>query len=385
MKDNMRKFFYLSLLGAAAAATCTTAMAQTAPSAATVQIYGVLDTGVETLDNVGPGQVRLTRIPSNTGTVPSRFGFRGSEDLGGGLSAVFNLEAGIAMDTGTSGQGGRMFGRQASVGINSPLGSITLGRLYSMLFYSQLDADILGPNIYGASALDSYIPNARQDNAIAYRGTFSGLTLGASYSFGRDTVNAGPSPGGTNCAGESGSDSQACRAQSYMLKYDASGWGVAVAYDEQRGRTTTGPTDIVLPLGLNSSNKKDTRTVVNGYFKLSDVKIGAGVIQRDNDGDVLKSKSNLWYIGAAYPLTPFWTIDGQVYKLDYNDSPNFNATLYAARALYAFSKRTSVYGQVGHIKNSAASILSASGGQPGSNTAPGVSQTGFMFGVRHAF
>lgn len=61
-----------------------------------------------------------------------------------------------------------------------------------MLFYSLLDSDILGPNVYSTASLDVYIPNARAGNAIGYRGTFNGLTLGATYSFGRDTVNAGP-------------------------------------------------------------------------------------------------------------------------------------------------------------------------------------------------
>ena len=90
-------------------------------------------------------------------------------------------------------------------------------------------------------------------------------------------------------------------------------------------------------------------------------------------------------IGQA-PAANAWEVVSTTFTAsDYSDNTNFNATLYAVRALYAFSKRTSVYGQMGHIKNSAASILSASGGQPGSNTAPGMSQTGFMFGVRHAF
>ena len=56
---------------------------------------------------------------------------------------------------------------------------MTLGRQYTMLFWSQLDADILGPNMFGSGSLDSYLPNARTDNAIAYRGKLGGVELGS--------------------------------------------------------------------------------------------------------------------------------------------------------------------------------------------------------------
>ncbi|MDR0213922.1 MAG: porin, partial [Comamonas sp.] len=65
-----------------------------------VQIYGILDTAVETMNNVGAGRSTLTRMPNLSGSVPSRLGFRGREDLGGGLSASFTLEMGIAPDSG---------------------------------------------------------------------------------------------------------------------------------------------------------------------------------------------------------------------------------------------------------------------------------------------
>jgi len=88
-----------------------------------------------------------------------------------------------------------------------------------MLYWSLLDADVLGPGLYGSGSLDNTIPNARADNAVAYRGSFNGLTLGATCSLGRDAVHAG-SPAGTNCPGELASDPEACREWSAMLKYD---------------------------------------------------------------------------------------------------------------------------------------------------------------------
>ncbi len=370
-----------ALIGATAALA---AHAQTPPSGSSVSIYGLMDLGVEYVNNVGATGSSLTRMPSNTGTLPSRLGFRGSEDLGGGLKAIFTLEMGLAPDQGTLGQGGRGFGRQSFVGLEGPWGSVTAGRQYSMLFYSMLNADVMGPALYAPGSLDSYIPNARADNALSYRGTFGGFTLGAEYSFGRDTVNAGPSPVGTNCAGESATDSKACRQWSAMAKYDTPTWGAALAYDRQNGRNTTGATDLVFG-NLNSSSKSDSRLAVNGYVKVAGAKIGAGLIRRDNDGDAAKPRSDLWFIGASYPLTGNLTLDGQYLRLNYKSVSDFDSQMLAARLTYALSKRTAIYTQIGHIRNDRLAAVSVSGGAAGSNPAAGASQTGFNVGVRHAF
>lgn len=139
-----------------------------------VTLYGLLDASVEHLTDVGQGGASLNRMPGLTGSVPSRIGLRGSEDLGGGLRALFTMEQGLALDAGVLNQGGRAWGRQAFVGLSGDWGSLTLGRQYTMLYWSQLDADILGPNAYGAASLDSYLPNARADNALAWRAGLGG-------------------------------------------------------------------------------------------------------------------------------------------------------------------------------------------------------------------
>lgn len=357
------------------------AHAQAAPPSS-VTLYGLIDAGVEYVNKVD-GKGSLQRMPSNTGSLPSRVGFRGSEDLGNGLRAVFTAEMGFAPDQGTAGQGGRLFGRQAFVGLAGPWGAVTAGRQYSMLFWSMLDADIIGPAVHGIGSLDSYIPNARADNALAYRGTFGALQLGAQYSLGRDAVNAGPSPVGTNCPGES-ADSKACRQWSMLGKYDTPGWGVALAYDRQHGRALTGGTDAVFG-GLNSSSKTDERLHLGGYVKIADAKIGAGLLRRDNDGDAVKPRSDMWYLGAAYPLTKALTLDGQVMNLRYRNVADYDSTLVTARLVYSFSKRTAVYGQIGHISNDRRAAVSVSGGATGSNPAAGSSQDGLMVGMRHSF
>ena len=350
-----------------------------------VTLYGIIDAGIETVSNAAPGGGRITRVPSNTGMLPSRFGMRGKEDLGSGLSAIFTLESGFTPDTGTLAQGGRLFGRQSLVGLSGAWGAVTLGRQWTMTFWSTIDSDIAGPSIYGISALDSYLPNARADNAIAYKGKFSDWTVGATYSAGRDAVNAGPSPAGTNCPGESGVDAKACREWSAMVKYDTQGWGAAVAYDQIHGRTPAGAADVVLPAGLINSALSYGRLMVHGYVNMAALKIGGGLIRRKNEGSAARPKSDLWYIGASYPLTPAWTIEANLAKLSYRNADNFDSTLLAVKSVYRLSKRTALYAQVGTMRNGSLANLSVSGGAPGSNPAPGGSQTGAMLGINHTF
>ena len=357
------------------------AQAQTASS---VTLYGHLDTGIEHLTNVQGGG-SLTRMPGLTGTAPSRWGLRGSEDLGGGLSAVFALESGFGPDAGTFNQGGRGFGRQAWVGLSGGWGSVSLGRNYTMLYWALFDADLLGPNAFGLSSLDSYIPNTRTDNSLAYRGRFGAWSLGATYSLGRDAVNAGPSPAGTNCAGESATDRQACRQWSAMLKYDTAPWGFALAVDEMRGGAGAFA-------GLTRSDLKDRRIMLNGYAALSPtIKLGAGLMRRDNDAAQAASASNgatprstLAWGGLSWSPSAAVVVDGQLQQLRYARGGD-RSTLLALRATYRFSKRTAVYAQAARIDNGQRLAISVSSAAAGGSPLAGASQTGLMLGLRHSF
>jgi len=339
-------------------------------------LYGVVDTGIEYVNRVGPNQNSVVRMPNITGTVPSRWGLRGTEDLGGGMKAAFVLESGFAPDAGTSGQGGRLFGRQAWVGLSGPWGQVALGRQYTMLFWALLDSDILGPQVFGTGSLDAYLPNTRADNAISYKGTFGGLTIGATYSFGRDSVNAGPSVAGANCAGENPGDKSACREWSALLQYSTANWGVSAAYDSLRG----GPGAFG---GLTSSGLKDDRLSLSGFALFSKTKVGLGVIRRDNDGSPTP-RSDLWYAGVAYDLTPALTLSGQLNYLKYHNSDN-KAFLPAVRAMYSFSKRTAAYATVGYITNGGQLGLSVSSGAAGATPQAGGAQVGAMLGMKHIF
>jgi len=117
---------------------------------------------------------------------------------------------------------------------------------------------------------------------------------------------------------------------------------------------------------------------------IGDAKIGAGVIHRKNDASAATPKSDLVYLGAAYPVTPLFILDGELAQLKFMDSAN-KARLFALRGTYLFSKRTALYATAGRIANDGTLALSASGAAAGGNPAAGTSQLGFATGIRHSF
>lgn len=345
-----------------------------------VTLYGVIDTGIEYVTNIGPKKASSFHVPTLTATLPSLWGLRGKEDLGGGLSAVFVLESGFAPSQGTLNQGGRLFGRQAYVGLSGRWGTLTLGRQYSQIFWTVLTGDTLAPNIFAAADLDPYLTQPRVDNAVTYSFTSSGFTVGATYSFGRDAADSAPAGG---CAGQSPTDWRACKSMSAMVKYDAGKWGVAAAFDRNYGGGGRGSP-------LPSSSQTDTRAVIDGFVKLGQAMIGAGFQHRINHGvqtlTVSDATSNYWWIGANYLVRPNIALDAQFGRITVS-SADSGGSIIAARAMYFFSKSTSVYVTAGHVFNERKASFSIDGGvvPPASTPLPGVDQTGAMVGIRHMF
>jgi len=374
-------------------------------------LYGTIASGLEYVNNIAKsadgtaGKSSSVHFNNLTNNWPSLWGLRGSEDLGGGLSAVYTIESGFNTGTGTSQQAGRLFGRQAYVGLKGDWGQLAFGRQYNMLNVALRRADFLGPNIYGLGNLDTYIPNARMDNSITYMGEFDGFQVGAAWARGRDTVNAG-NAAGTNC-GVDYANSSACQAYSFMLGYNTSDWGVAGAYDVISGNTVP---------NFYSLNKDqdDTRWMLNGWMRvMPDLKLSLIYMHRKNEagvpgvpfgidnawsgwwGDDLGQRSNMYSLNAAWQATPEVLVDGSVNFMDYKDArdvygpgsqPKSNAWLYVVRSQYSLSKRTSLYAQASYIKNKGLSSLSATSGTA-RTPAPrqGGNQTALGIGIRHNF
>lgn len=355
------------LLAAAAGLAVVSGGAQ----AQNVTLYGLLDASVEHLDNIGAAGEGLTRMNTLAGSFASRWGMRGSEDLGGGLKAVFTLESGFGIDSGVSQQGNRLFGRQAFVGVSGDWGQVALGRQYASLFYVSIKTDPFLASAYGPGAFDTYLAGPRLDNSISYLGKWGGLTAHAIYSLGRDN-NGSATP---TCAGESATINEACHSWSVGALYEGAGttWGVGGWYDAQEIATGVG---------------SDDRFSVNGYVSLGQAKIMANFLRRDNDTTGTSVKSNLWSIAASYPFTPQITGEISYYDFDLKGS-DADSQMVAARLNYNFSKRTTAYVYVAHMMNDGTANRSVSIGTlpPPSpvNPAAGENQTGFMVGLVHRF
>ncbi len=355
-----------------AATTLGALSAGAATAQAQVVIYGVLDSGVEYVNHANAAGDSVVKVPNLTGTVPSRLGFRGTENLGGDLSAVFALESGFYVDTGALGYGGRLFGRTAYVGLKNSYGTLTLGRQSNMTAISLMKADILTTNIHGNGNIDNYLPNSRSDNSIAYIGTFNGVTLGATYSLGRDAANTG-GPAATNCPGEAPGNAQACRQATGLLAYDTPRFGVAAAQDVMHGNAGAA-------FGLVSSDYTDKRSSLNGYVLFDTTKVGLGTMQRRTQ-TATKVRADLYFLGLSRPMTEKLVLDTQVARLSVRDTDKVS-TLWVARTVYALSKRTATYASLGYMRNKGAAALPV---DAGGSTGPGMNQTGLMIGVRHSF
>ncbi|MGU7783815.1 porin [Burkholderia sp. PU8-34] len=162
------------------------AFAGAAHAQSSVTLYGIIDEGFIFNNNAKGGH--LYGLASGV-LQGSRFGLRGTEDLGAGLKAIFVLENGFDVNSGKLGQGGLMFGRQAYVGLSSNFGTVTLGRQYDSVvdFVGPLEAgDQWGGYIAAHPGdLDNFNNAYRVNNAVKYTSpTYNGFSFGGMYSFG---------------------------------------------------------------------------------------------------------------------------------------------------------------------------------------------------------
>ena len=375
----------LALLGGAfiSSMVCTKVEAQS------VTLYGILDTGIEYVNHANGSGASVVREPINTGTVPSRWGLTGKESLGGDWKAIFTLENGFDVGTGLLKQGGRLFGRQAFVGLDGPYGTLTFGRQYSMVVPQFSQFSSVGPNIYGFASLDPWITNARSDNTIAYRKDIGNLSAGLTYSLGRDNSPAGGfnTPGEGTCAGSLPGNASACREWSAMLSYVGDPWGAGIAYDSQNG----GPGSAVnlfngvTPLLFTSGSNRDDRFLADAYFKFGDLRVSAFWEHRHVEPQTPSGAgvtSDQMALEALYQLTPALSIEGLVQRI-VNSQQDTRANMEMANVTYFLSKRTALYANLAFLQNSrkAAYAISLGGATPGN----GMSQLGAMVGIRHSF
>jgi len=294
-----------------------------ASAQSSVTVYGIADVWFGSAKSAG---VRQTAIGSG-GVDQSRFGFKGTEDLGGGLKANFVLEQGFNIDDGSQATPGKMFSRHSYVGLSGNFGEIRLGRTMTPFddinpltvpgFNSGLAPTV---NVWKSTdlgnGLGSYNPNPA--NTVYYASpSFSGVSGAASYSLGENKNTPTPGVG-------------AGRTASFNIKYEGGPVYAGLAYQTEKanGAATT---------------VKFTR--LNGSYDLGVVKLLAGY-GRVADQTVSGNKTTEWEIGADVPVTSALTLSGGYAQSKDNYAFNAKRTGLGLAASYSLSKRTSIYGGV---------------------------------------
>lgn len=341
-----------SLIALAVLAASGAAMAQSS-----VTLFGIVDTGFAYVDNAS-GNDSVYGL-STSGNATSRLGFRGVEDLGGGLKAGFWLEGEIFGDDGNS--KGFNFQRRSTVSLAGGFGEVRLGRDMTPGYSKFISYDVFGQvgigqfmgwsNWYGTSGDADGI---RSSNMISYyTPDFSGFTAGLGYGFDEQTSGkAGRYVGG-------------------YVAYENGPLGVAVSYDQRN---------------LAADVDRNALTVA-GSYNLNVVKLNAIIQQtKDDVPGASDRKVNAYALGASAPIGA-----GEV-KLQYalydQKAIDSKAHQISLGYVHNLSKRTALYGTVAYLKNKDASNLSLAAKNLGSNlTGPGAgeNQTGVQLGIRHSF
>ncbi|MBX7229679.1 MAG: porin [Burkholderiaceae bacterium] len=362
----------LAVLGAFAGA----AQAQTS-----VTMFGIVDAALGHISTTNNGSV--TGL-SSSGINSTRFGVRGTEDLGGGMRAAFWLEAGLNNDngsfggtntnnqsTGGTGGGGLTFNRRATVSLLGNFGEVRLGRDYVPTFWNLTIFDPFGTNGVAQSTninLITAMPTSvRASNSIAYflPSNLGGLYGQATYAFGENNSNA-------------------------ANKRDGNHAGLRVGY-------AGGPFDIAVAAGKTKYVAGDYKVAnIGGSYNFGFLKL-MGQYGTNEVTNVTKWKTGL--IGLTAPLGQGeLRFDVAQTKVD-NLIPvvpapystyavaDGKATQFGIGYVYNLSKRTAAYAHYVHIKNRDGARFEANTNglvSPTLNTAGGKS-TGYEFGVRHSF
>jgi len=360
MKQIHRRKGRQVLLAAAAATAGAGAHAQSS-----VTLYGVVDANVEYVSNfsstvpnaanrftTGPGH-SVVRMNSG-GLSGSRFGMRGTEDLGGGMQAMFVLDSGFAIDNGQQSFGGRLFGRDAWVGLKREgVGRISFGRQTTSIYdgLANFTAAFYTNQYEPGSSIGGF--SSRSDNMAKYAGQFGAVTAIAHWSFGNGVFGAGETPG------------QFRRDSGYgaALNYLGESFGIGIAHDQYSPTLATiGDIGNFRRTGIAGSYATGPLKFVGGYRWGLD-KTGSGApLWRDN----------FYWIGTNYQATPalaltlaYYYDDVRLANVSLNrlpavDTKNRWQVLFIAD--YALSKKTDIYLTTAYAKNAGLNLDTAETG-----------------------
>ncbi|AOK27460.1 porin [Burkholderia ubonensis] len=387
------------LTAAILAATAGAAHAQSS-----VTLYGLIDAGISFANHskTATGNDRLFKYDDGVAQ-GSRWGLRGTEDLGGGLKAIFVLENGFNSGTGALGQGGAIFGRQAYVGLSTAqYGTVTFGRQYSFSTdvlganYSTGGNTVAGNYAYHVNDVDQ-LTSSRINNAVKFQSAnYAGFTFGALYGFSNSTDFAGApatTSGTTTTPGSS-------RAYSFGLNYANGPFSLGAAYTDIRY-----PSQSIAPNGSSNFNLSLANISTGTVRDLRTYGVGGRYIwgpatawllwtrtQFSTVSGVGGSFYNAYEAGVKYALTPALSAAaGYTYT---NATQNGGSAHWNQGDLaldYALSKRTDVYGLVVYQQASGNTGTTNVAAQIGSSTSyfntsgNAQNQLAVRVGIRHKF
>jgi len=355
-----------SLIALAALATVATA----AQAQSSVTLYGIVDMGVMSSNphNTAAGSTGSTLATVSGALSTSRWGVRGTEDLGAGLKASFNLESELAAGTGVAGGSviasgstttGVLFHRASNVTLEKAgLGSVQLGRMNRLEYDAVIANDAFGAANFGGAVRVAYIgsgviPNAdaRYANAVVLKSAnIGGLVLAYQHQFGGQA-----------------SDNSAYSADSVSANYTLGKFQALATWAQNN----------------NVGGTKDNRVVTLGAnYDFGVVKAYVGHMERvvAKDDDKIKAQ----YVGLKAPVTAKISVFGQYTKIDNAAAvANNDAKVYGVGATYAFSPRTTAYVMHGSAQNDNTAKVYVS--NLAATAAEGKDQTATVIGIRHSF
>lgn len=360
-------------------------IAGAASAQSNVTFYGIVDLGID-YDN-GKSRDATTGSTSkwtmaSGQTSGSRFGFKGSEDLGGGLAAIFTLENGFNADDGSQGYGGRIFGRQSWVGLSGGFGAVKFGRQYSTTYLALSAIDPFSINTAGDAqrvygyGLGKSDPISRSDNTVTYlTPDFSGFTAQAGYGFGEQAGAFNKSS--TKFVGVNYVNGPLTALATYQNTN-----GVAFAPANAGTGAAATPTSaldaIVIPSGLGTSTTTSA-TVENSFigatydFGIAKMHAGFGNTKAQAVGDL---KVRNYLVGATVPLGAGNVLTSWN-RTNVTDVVGGVSNQYAVGYVYPLSKRTTLYTIGALTKNGSGVRMNA--------WANGQNDREFQFGMRHMF
>uniref|UniRef100_E1TFU9 Porin Gram-negative type n=1 Tax=Burkholderia sp. (strain CCGE1003) TaxID=640512 RepID=E1TFU9_BURSG len=366
--------------------------ASVAHAQSSVTLYGLLDAGVTYTSNVA----HSSKWAAGSGGIDqSRFGLRGSEDLGNGLKAIFTLESGFNVNNGRFANNNGMFNRQAFVGLSSAqFGTVTLGRQYDAAqdFLAPLTATGSWGGTYFAHPFNNDNLNTNGgfavNNSIKYTSAnYAGFTFGGTYGF-------------SNQAGAFANN----REYSLGAAYQWQGLRLGAAYAQQNNPGATNAAGTASNGGASdgafaglTGNFRQREFGAAGSYSFGPATVGLAWTQSriDNVTGLQQSlRANNYEVNGKYNLTPalglgvaYTFTDGKGYGVAANGgTASVRYHQIGLQADYALSRRTDVYAQAVYQHamgdGGVASIYSGDITQAPSSSK---NQTAATVGLRHRF